>query len=36
MDQKSFRVAKMENNSERCPKCGKYSLYNKEDYFFKT
>jgi hypothetical protein len=34
MDQKSFRVAVIENNSEKCPKCDKYSLYNKRDYFF--
>ena len=34
MDQKSFRIAAIENNSEKCPKCEKYSLYNKQDYFF--
>jgi hypothetical protein len=34
MDQKEFRIAVIENNSEKCPKCGKYALYNKEDYFF--
>ena len=34
MDQKSFRTATIENNSEKCPKCGKYFLYNKQDYFF--
>ena len=34
MDQKAFRTAVIENNSEGCPKCGKYSLYNKQDYFF--
>ena len=34
IDQKSYRVAKIDNNSEKCPKCNKYSLYAKEDYFF--
>ena len=34
MDKKSFRVAVIQNNPEKCPKCGKYSLYGKEDYFY--
>lgn len=36
MEQKSFRVAVLDNVSERCPKCGKYSLYGKEEYFYKV
>ena len=34
MDTKALRVAEIENNSEKCPKCGKYNLYSKDDYFF--
>jgi len=34
MDKIAFRIAEIENNSERCPKCGKYFLYQKDDYFF--
>ncbi len=34
MDKKSFRIAVIQANSEKCPKCGKYSLYDKEDYFY--
>jgi hypothetical protein len=34
MDKKAFRIAVIENNPEMCPKCGKHTLYNKEDYFF--
>jgi len=34
MDKKAFRVASIQNNSEKCPKCGKYALYDKADYFF--
>ena len=34
MDKKAFRIATIENNSEKCPKCGKHFLYQKEDYFF--
>jgi hypothetical protein len=36
MDKKAFRIAVIQNNSEKCPKCGKYALYNKEDYFFSS
>ena len=34
IDRKSFRAATIENKSEKCPKCEKYLLYNKGDYFF--
>jgi hypothetical protein len=34
MDKKAFRIAVIENNAEKCPKCEKTTLYNKEDYFF--
>jgi hypothetical protein len=34
MDKKAFRVAVIENNPEKCPKCEKTNLYAKEDYFF--
>jgi len=34
MDKKAFRIAKIQNNSEKCPRCGKHYLYQKEDYFF--
>ena len=34
MDKKAFRIAVIQNNDEKCPKCGKHALYNKEDYFF--
>ena len=34
MDKKSFRIAEIQSNSEKCPKCGKYALYDKEDYFY--
>jgi hypothetical protein len=34
MDKKNFRIAVIENVSEKCPSCGKHSLYNKDDYFF--
>ena len=36
MDKKDFRVAVIDHNSEKCPKCGKHSLYEKEDYFFSS
>jgi len=35
MDDESFKASTLSNNSEQCPRCGKTSTYNKEDYFFK-
>jgi hypothetical protein len=36
MDKKAFRVAVIEHAPEKCPKCEKTNLYDKEDYFFGT
>lgn len=33
MDKRVFRIAKIQSNSEGCPKCGKHFLYQKDDYF---
>jgi len=30
-----FRTSILRDNSEQCPRCGKMSTYNKEDYFFR-
>jgi hypothetical protein len=34
MDKKAFRITVIQANSEKCPKCGKYALYDKQDYFY--
>jgi hypothetical protein len=34
MDKKAFRIAPIKNSIEKCPKCGKHFLYQKDDYFF--
>ncbi len=35
IDEFSFETATLEENGERCPKCGAISVYSKSDYFFK-
>jgi len=34
MDKKAFRVAVIEHAQEKCPKCEKTNLYDKEEFFF--
>jgi hypothetical protein len=36
MTPESFRTSILRDNSEQCPKCGRTSTYNKDDYFFRT
>jgi predicted RNA-binding Zn-ribbon protein involved in translation (DUF1610 family) len=34
MDIVDFRIARINEKSEQCPKCGSVSTYKKSDYFF--
>ena len=34
MDTSDFRTARINEKSEKCPKCGSVSTYKKSDYFF--
>lgn len=34
MDIVDFRIARINEKSEQCPKCGGVSTYKKSDYFF--
>jgi hypothetical protein len=34
MDTADFRIARINEKSEQCPKCGSISTYKKSDYFF--
>ena len=34
MDTADFRITRINEKSEQCPKCGSISTYKKSDYFF--